>query len=120
MAADPLAALADRELPRPLAGGRPSLPHAALGRRRRQPGPAHLRGHRAIHPIDAGHWSATAQLLRHAILVYDHPVVAVGGGAAARFRDRLRYSGLPVMGGIDLRLYRHRTHASDRPPVDRA
>ena len=120
MAADPLAALADLALPRSLDGGRQSLPHAAHGRRRRQSGPAHLRGHRAVHPIDLGHRPATAQFLRHAVLVHGHPVVAVGGGAAARVRAGLRYSGLPVMGGADLCLHRHRTHASDRPPADRA
>ena len=38
-------------LPRSLDGRRQSLPHAVARRRRRQPGPAHFRGHRAIHPI---------------------------------------------------------------------
>ena len=88
-----------------------------VGRRRRQSGPAHFRGHRAVHPIDLGHRPATAQFLRHAVLVHGHPVVTVGGGAVARVRARLQYSRLPVMGGVDLCLHRHSTHASDRPPV---
>ena len=120
MAADPLAALADRKLSRPLDGGRQSLSHAAPGRRRRQPGPAHLGRHRAIHRLDAVDRTATAQFLRHAVLVHDHFVVVVGGGAAARVRGRLRYSGLPVVGGVDLCLHRHGIHTSDRQTVNRA
>ena len=48
VAADPLARLDDAPLSRPLAGRLQSLPDAASRRRRRQPRPAHRRGHQAV------------------------------------------------------------------------
>ena len=41
--------------------------------------------------------------LRDAALVHDHPVGAVGRGAAASVRDAFQYSRLSAVGGIDLR-----------------
>ena len=42
-------------------------------------------------------------VLRHAVLVHDHPVVAVGGGAAASVRHEFQHSRLSTMGRADLR-----------------
>ena len=70
--------------------------------------------------LTLAHRPATAQLLRHAILVHDHSVVAVGGGAAASVRDRLQIPGYLLWAALIYAVHRHRVHASDRPAVDRA
>ncbi len=63
------------------------------------------------------------QLLNSCVTLFSFMIILWSLSAAAPlhvFGVGLRYSGLPVMGGVDLRLHRHDVHASDRPPADRA
>ena len=113
VAADPLAALDDAQLSRPLADRRQPLPHAASRRRRRQSGPAHRRGHPPVRRARAlSHRHRPAQRRRHVRLLRRHPVDAVGGGAAATVRHDVCDPRLSGLGGADLCGRRHRADAS--------
>ena len=72
-----------RAVSRPLACQRQPLPHAAPRRCRRQPGPAHLRGHQPLHRAHVDDHRRTAQRHRHAVLLRRHPVDAFRGRSAA-------------------------------------
>ena len=102
MAADPLAPLDDAPVPRSLACQRQPLPHAAPGRRRRQPRPAHLRGHQPLHRSHVDAHRRIAQRHRHAALLHRHPVDAFRGCSAAIVRHELRHSRLPGLGSFAL------------------
>ena len=65
-----------RAVSRSLACQRQPLPHAAPGRCRRQPRPAHLRGHQPLHRAHVDAHRRIAQRHRHAVLLRRHPVDA--------------------------------------------
>ena len=119
MAADPLATLADRAVPRRVARGSRLLPHQPHHRprrgRHRQPGPAHRRGHSRLHRqhADARHQPAGEH--RHAGQLPRHPVVAVRQLHAVRHRHpRLHGLGRAALCGR-----RHLAHPSGRPSAGR-
>ena len=120
VAPDPLAAMDDQSLSRKLARRRQPLPHAASGRRRRQPRPAHRRRHPDVRRAHADHRHRPAQRAGDARLVRHHPMDAVGRGAAAPVRQRMEYPGLSGVGRADLCVGRHLFHASDRLAAGRA
>ncbi len=107
-------------------GRRQSLSHAVARRRRRQPRPAYRRGHPPLHRFwrrlhrRAADRPRTVERDRHARLLRRHPVVAVGGGAAAPVRSGVGDPRLSGLGGVDLRGDRHGVHTSDRAAADRA
>ena len=111
MAADPLAALDDAAISRPLARGRQPLSHAAARRRRRQPRPAHCRRHQPVRRPHAfsQHW--IAQRDRHAVFLRGDPVDALGSRPAPSVRRDLRHSGLSGVGGAALRAGRNHPHS---------
>ena len=103
-----------RAVSRSLACRRQPLPHAAPGRCRRQPRPAHLRGHQPLHRAHVDAHRRTAQRHRHAGLLRRHPVDALGGCAAASVRHELRHSRLSGLGGAALCDGRNRADAPRR------
>ena len=120
MAADQVAALADRPLSRPLARPGHPLPHAAQGRSGRQPRPAHRRRHPHVHQLDARHRHLAARLDRHARLLRGDPVEPVVGQPADDRLGDLQHPGLSRLGGADLRHHRHLGDPSRRPPAGQA
>ncbi len=119
----PLAALADRELRRPLARSPHPLPDVAW-RRRRQPRPAHFRGRQPLHQRRPGrlwhlHLLDPADLEFELAGVLRHPALgAVGEFHPALYDDRLPR--LSVLGRADLCRNRHLDHPSHRPLAGRA
>ncbi len=112
MAADPLAALDDAALSRPLARRRQPLSHAAPRRCRRQPRPAHRRGHQAVrrpHALRSAS-DCSARSSRWC------PSWSSCGRSRRPPRSscsaRLRHSGLSGLGGAALCGRRHHAHAS--------
>ncbi len=74
MASDPLAAVDDHALSRRMAARRQPLSHAAAGRRRRQPGSAHLRRRQAVRRANAEHHGWPAERGGDVGIVRHHPV----------------------------------------------
>ena len=120
MAADQMAALADRPLSRPLARARHALPHAPQGRSGGQSRPAHRRRRPHVHQFDAGHRHLAARLDRHAGFLRGDPVEPVGGHAADDRVGELQHPWLSRLGGADLRHYRDLGDPSRRPAAGQA
>ena len=91
-------------LSRRLAARRQSLPDAAAGRRRRQPGPAHRRRRQAVRRADADIGIGLLSCGRHARIVCRHPVGPVRGGPAALFGKEFAIPGYLVWGAL---IYAH-------------
>ena len=95
------------------------LPHAASGRRCRQPRPAHRRGHQSVHREGPVPQPRPAQLGGHARFVRRHSLAAVGERAVHPVRHPVGDSGLSGLGGADLFHRRHCPDAVDRPRAGR-
>ena len=97
-----------------------ALPHAAQGRFRRQPRPAHRRRHQAVRQLtlDIG-----IALLGSIVTLVSFVVILWNLSSSYAARDRiaiLQHPRLSRLGGADLRHPRHLGDASRRPPADQA